>query len=229
MSGHDITSHFWVGGPPFFSSSLLVSGGARGSEGETIVASCRLFDVEGAPVNTFQVEFPSSEAGLIELEPFMTGLKMQGGIPQGHLVVTSAAGTRHFCRQQSGQCPQVVSSPALIGGREHSFIPIVLGAAREHLLLFVNASTEVSQVVVRLFYGSRSPEWTVSIPAYGCSAVSLEDELLRSFNDTSWQKGAVQGYVRLSPRVQSNVACQILERIPGETAESEQYRCLPAW
>ena len=229
MSGHDVTSHFWVAGPPFFSSSLIVSGAAKASQGEMISASCRLFDVEGAPVNTFEVEFPASEAGLIELEPFMTGLKMQGGIPQGHLVVTSPAGTKHFCRQQSGPCAQVASSPTLIGGREHSFVPIVLGAVREHLLLFVNASTEVSQVLVRLFYGSRSPEWTVSIPAYGCSAVSLEDELLRSFNDSSWQKGAVQGYVRLSPRVQSSVVCQILERIPGETPESEQFRCLPSW
>ena len=229
MSGHDVTSHFWVAGAPFFSSSLIVAGGARGSEGETIIASCRLFDVEGSPVNTFQVEFPSHEVGLIELEPFITGLKMQGGIAQGHLIVTSRDGTRHFCRQQSGPSAQVISSPALLGGREHSFLPIVLGAAREHLLLFVNASTELSQVVVRLFYGSRSPEWTVSIPAYGCSAVSLEDELLRSFNDSSWQKGAVQGYVRISPRVQASVACQILERIPGETAESEQFRCLQSW
>jgi hypothetical protein len=229
MSGHDVTSHFWVAGPPFFSSSLLVAGGARAAQGDSIVASCRLFDVDGAPVNTFQVEFPSTEAGLIELEPFMTGLKMQGGVQQGHLVVSSSADTRHFCRQQSGQCSQMVSAPRLLGGREHSFVPIVLGAAREHLVLFVNASTEVSQVVVRLFYGSRSPEWTLSIPAYGCSAVSLEDELLRSFNDSSWQKGAVQGYVRLSPRAQSSVACQILERIPGETSETEQFRCLQSW
>lgn len=229
MSVGDVTSHFWVGGAPFFSSSLLVSGGARKSNEETLVAACRLFDVDGAPVNSFQVEFPGREAGLIELEPFMTGLKMQGGIAQGHLVVSSPAGTRHFCRQQSGRCPQMLSAPTLIGGREHSFIPLVLGAAREHLLLFVNASTEVSQVTVRLFYGSRSPEWTVSIPAYGCSAVSLEDELLRSFNDSSWQKGAVQGYVRLSPRPQSSVACQILERIPGETAEFEEFRCLQSW
>jgi hypothetical protein len=229
MSGHDVTSHFWVAGPPFFSSSLIVAGGARGSEGETTLASCRLFDVEGSPVNTFHVEFPSNEAGVIELEPFMNGLKMQGGIAQGHLVVTSKSGIRHFCRQQSGLNAQVFSSPTLLGGREHSFLPIVLGAAREHLLIFVNASTEVSQVVVRLFYGSRSPEWTLSIPAYGCSAVSLEDDLLRSFNDSSWQKGAAQGYVRLSPRVQASVACQILERIPGETAESEQFRCLQSW
>ncbi len=229
MSGSEVTSHFWVGGAPFFSSSLLVSSGTRKWVDETLVASCRLFDVDGAPVNSFQVEFPVCEAGVVELEPFMTGLKMQGGIAQGHLVVTSPAGTKHFCRQQSGTHPQIVSAPTLIGGREHAFIPIVLGAAREHLLLFVNASAEVSQVTVRLFYGSRSPEWTVSVPAYGCSSVPLEDELLRSFSDTSWQKGAVQGYIRLSPRPQSSIACQILERIPGETAESEQFRCLQSW
>lgn len=229
MNSNDVTSHFWIGGGPFFSTSLVVSAGASGSPGETLLASCRLFDVDGAPVNSFSVEFPAGEAGVIELEPFMAGLKMQSGIPQGHLVVTSRSGTRHFCRQQSGQSAQLLSSPALIGGREHSFVPIILGAAREHLLLFVNAATEISQVTARLFYGSRSPEWTVSIPAYGCSAVSLEDDLLRSFNDASWQKGAVQGYVRLSPRVQSSVACQILERIPGETPECEQFRCLQSW
>jgi len=229
MSVTEVTSHFWVGAGPFFYSSIVVAAGERVPSEDRLLASCRLFDVDGSPVNSFSVEFPAGEAGIIELEPFLAGLKMQGGIAQGHLVVSSRAGTRHFCRHQSGPCPQLLSAPVLLGGREHSFVPIILGAAREHLLLFANAAAEVSQVTVRLFYGSRSPEWTVSIPPYGCSAVSLEDDLLRSFNDASWQKGAVQGYVRLSPRAQSSIACQILERIPGETPECEQFRCLQSW
>jgi hypothetical protein len=229
MGSSHVTDHFWVSGPPFFSSTLLVASGAQASSAGRLTTSCTLYDVDGVRVNSFEVEFPENEVGIIELEPFMAGLKMQGGIPQGHLEVISPLGCRHFCRQQTGSHLDLISAPRMILGRENSFVPLILGAWRSHVLLFVNAIDEVSQVVVRLFYGSRSPEWSLTIPAKGCLAVALEEELLNSFNDSSWSKGAVQGYLRISPRLHSSVACQVIERIPGETEEQEQFRCLLSW
>jgi hypothetical protein len=229
MSSDYVSDHFWVSGPSFFSSTLLVASGAAMSANGRVTTTCSLYDVDGIRVNSFDVEFPESEVGVIELEPFMAGLKMQGGIPQGHLEVRSPSGCRHFCRQQMGNHVDLLSSPRLILGRESAFIPLILGARRSHVALFVNAVDEVAQVVLRLFYGSRSPEWSLSIPAKGCLAVALEEELLSSFNDSSWNKGAVQGYLRISPRSQAQVACQVIEQIPGETEEQGQFRCLVSW
>jgi len=229
MSSECVTDHFWVSGPSFFSSTLLVASGASISDGGRVATSCALYDVDGVRVNSFEFEFPENEVGVLELEPFMAGLKMQGGIPQGHLEVRSPVGCRHFCRQQMGGHVDLLSSPRLIRGRESSFVPLILGARRSHVALFVNAADEVAQVVVRLFYGSRSPEWSLSVPAKGCLAVALEEELLSTFNDSSWTKGAVQGYLRISPRSQAQIACQVIEQIPGETEEQEQFRCLVSW
>jgi hypothetical protein len=231
MMQHDgqVVSHFWVAAPPFFSSTILVGAPGCSDPTESIAVQGELFDVEGLLIRTFGVEFPAKEVGIIELEPFMTGLKMQGGIAQGHLVLTSAAGTRHFCRQQVGGYVSVLSEPFATKGREMTCMPLLLGARREHLLMCVNTTREPGQVVVRLLYGTRSPEWTVQLPAYGCRAVSLEHELLSTFDDATWQKGVVQGYVRISPKAHSEVVCHILERSPSDNEDQESYRCLSSW
>jgi hypothetical protein len=229
MQEAEVVSHFWVAGPPFFSSTVLVASNTAGSAAGTILTTFELYDVEGAPVQKFQVEFPEREVGVVELEPFLVGLKMQGGIAQGHLVVKTRPGTRHFFRQQIGDQVDLINTPTLIKSREMTFLPLLLGARREHLVTLVNAGNEVGQVVVRLMYGTRSPEWTVHVPAYGCRTISLEHELLSTFDDSTWQKGIVQGYLRISPRGQSEIAFQMLERLPGETEEKENFRCMTSW
>ncbi len=235
MQDAEVISHFWVAGHlsaagrPFFSSTVCIASNSAGSSTSTITAEFELYDVEGAPVQRFHVEFPEREVGVIELEPFIAGLKMQAGIAQGHLVVKTPAGTRHFCRQQIGEHVDLINTPVPIKTREMTFLPLLLGSRREHLVTLVNIGQEVGQVVVRLLYGTRSPEWTVHIPAYGCRTISLEHELLASFDDTSWQKGIVQGYVRISPRAQSEIVFQMLERLPGETEEKENFRCMTSW
>jgi hypothetical protein len=224
-----IKSHFWIAAAPFFSSTILVASGSSGVAGETIEAQCELFDVDGTPIQRFQVEFPSREVGIIEVEPFMAGLKMQSGIIQGHLAVQSRAGTTHLCRQQVGDRADILTAPRGLKSREMSFMPLLLGGRREHLVVVVSTGPEDAQVVIRLLYGSRSPEWTVQIPGNGCRIVSLEHELLATFDDSSWHKGVMQGYLRISPRSQSAVVCQMVERLPGETEEHQSYRSVSSW
>lgn len=228
MHDGEVVSHFWVAGPPFFSSTLLVASGAISQIAGAIGVSCELFDVDGVLVQTFSVEFPEREVGIIELEPFLAHLKMHAGIPQGHLVVRSRAGTRHFMRQQVGGHVDLLKAPVPVKSREMAFMPLLLGAHREHLVTLLNVGDEVGQVVVRLLYSTRSPEWTVHVPPRGSRVFSLEHELLASFDDNSWQKGVVQGYLRLSPRVQTEVVCQMVERIPGEQEDAEIFRSLTA-
>jgi hypothetical protein len=226
MQDSGVVSHFWVAGPPFFSSTLLVASGVVGGAGSTIAVDCELFDVDGTPVHSFSVQFPESETGVIELEPFLSHLKMQAGIPQGHLVVRSKAGTRHFVRQQVGDHVDILKAPFASKSREMTFIPLLLGGHREHLVTLLNVGDQVAQVVIRLLYSTRSPEWTVHVPPHGTRVFSLEHELLATFDDSSWHKGVVQGYLRVSPRAQSEVVCQMIERMPGEGENSESFRCM---
>jgi hypothetical protein len=229
MQDSEVVSHFWVAGPPFFSSTLLVARGALGAAGASVKVVGEVFDVDGALAQTFEVEFPERETGVIELEPFLTNLKMQAGIPQAHLLVRSPLGTRHACRMQIGSHVDIIKSPIAIKSREMTFMPLLLGSRREHLITLLNQGDQTGQVVVRLLYGSRSPEWTVHIPARGSRVVSLERDLLATFDDTSWQKGIVQGYLRLSPRAQSEVVCQMIEKLPGESEDKESFRIVTSW
>lgn len=229
MTDATVTNHFWVAGPPLFSSTVLVSSAALETPNGTLKASCELFDVDGVKAQSFKVEFPESEVGILEIEPFISALKAQGGILQGHLVVTTRADTKVMCRLQVGNQVDLISEPKTIQSREMGFMPLLLGAKREHLLVFVNTGADTSQVVTRLLYGSRSPEWTTQIPPHGCRVVSLEHEFLSTFDDVSWQKGVVQGYLRISPRAQSSVICQMIESAPGEIEGQFLHRSVSAW
>ncbi len=203
-----------------------MASGTAGEPKALIEAECDLFDLEGVFIQSFKVEFPESDVGVIELEPFISPLKLVLGFPQGHLVVKSRSDTRHLVRQAIGQSAEVVTPPRVISGREMAFVPLVLGPRRNHIVVIVNTLSEAAQVNIRLMYGERSPEWSVDIPASGCRAIPLELELLSGFDDTSWQRGVVQGYLRLSPRGNSAVSCQVVEQLPGEDGSQELIRTL---
>jgi hypothetical protein len=207
----------------------MVASGSVGEPGARVSVQCELYDVDGAHIQNFTVDFPEREVGVIELEPMLSSLKMRSGIAQGHLVVRSRAGTKHLCRQQAGDSVSFSGSPRAIKSREMTFLPLLLGARREHIVTLLNQSDEGGQVVIRLMYGTRSPEWTVDVPARGTRAISLENELLATFDDVTWQKGVVQGYLRLSPRAQSEIVCQMIERSPAEGDDKEHFRFMTAW
>jgi hypothetical protein len=229
MSVVETTSHFWVAAPPLYSSTLLVAPGVDTSGQGRAQTRLEIFDLDGTQVNSVDVEFPASEVGFVELEPFTSALKMQGGVAHGHLKVTSPPGTRHLFRQTIGSSVVLYQDPVPVASRESSFIPVVIGGRREHMVVLVNAGEEEGQIACRLFYANRSPEWTLTVPAHGSRVLSLENELLASADQKVWEKGAVQAYVRFSGKQQSPIAGHLIERALGESPEHDQYRCLLSW
>jgi hypothetical protein len=229
MSAVETTSHFWVAAPPLYSSTLLVAPGTDPSGQGRAKVRLEIFDMDGAQVNSVEVEFPSSEVGFVELEPFTAALKMQGGVAHGHLKVTSSEGTRHIVRQSIGSSVVLYQDPVPVAPRENSFIPVVIGGRREHMVVLVNGGEQEGQIACRLFYGNRSPEWTLTVPGNGSRVLSLENELIASADQKAWEKGALQAYVRLSGKHQSPITGHIIERTLGESPEQDLYRCLLSW
>jgi hypothetical protein len=229
MSVVETTSHFWVAAPPLYSSTLLVAAGSDVGAGGRIKTDLEIFDLDGTQVNSVQVEFPAGEVGIIELEPYTSALKMQGGVAHGHVKVTSPVGTRHLCRQMIGSSVALYQDPAHINYRESAFLPLIVGGRREHMLVLVNSGEEESQVACRLFYGNRSPEWALAVPGNGSRIISVENDLLATTDDRAWEKGALQSYLRLTGRHQSPIAGHIIERTLGESPDQDSYRCLTSW
>ena len=229
MSAVETTSHLWGAAPPLYSRTLLVAPGADSSGQGRATTRLEIFDTDGTQVNSVEVEFPSSEVGFVELEPFTAALKMQGGVAHGHLKVTSSEGTRHLFRQSIGSSVVLYQDPVPVASRENSFIPVVIGGRREHMVVLVNGGAEEGQIACRLFYGNRSPEWTLTVPGNGSRVLSLENELIASADQKAWEKGALQAYVRLSGKLQSPIAGHIIERTLGESPEQDLYRCLLSW
>ena len=229
MSDVENTSHFWVAAPPLFSSALLVATGDDVAEKGRAKTHIDIFDLDGILVNSVDVEFPAGEVGFVELEPFTAALKMQGGVAHGHLKVTSPVGTRHLCRQAIGSSVILYQDPVPVKNRENSFIPVVIGGRREHMLVLVNSGGEEGQIACRLFYGNRSPEWTLTVPANGSRVLSLENDLVAAADQKAWEKGALQAYVRFTGKHQSPIAGQVIERTLGESPEQDLYRSLHSW
>ena len=229
MSVVETTSHFWVASPPLFSSTLLVATGDGSAGSGRAKTRLDIFDLDGSQVNSVEVEFPSCEVGFVELEPFTSALKMQGGVAHGHLKVTSPIGTRHLYRQTIGTSVVLYQDPAPVHNRESSFIPVVIGGRREHMLVLVNAGEEEGQISCRLFYGNRSPEWTLTVPGNGSRVLSIESDLLAAADQKAGDKGALQAYVRLTGKHQSPIAGHIIERTLGESPDQDLYRSLHSW
>jgi hypothetical protein len=224
----DTVSHFWIAAHPYFATQILAVPPCAPNEepAKTEQVECNIYDVDGVKVNTVSVEFPGSTVGVVELEPFISGLKLESGLQHGHVEVTSRGGTRHMCRITSSNGAMQCTEPVLLRSRDSSFIPVTLSAQREQMVVVVNAGSEVAQVTCRLFYGSRSPEWNLVIPPHGSKLVSLHDDLLVTQDDRSWEKGSVQSYIRMNSRYQGPVSCFAVERVPGETFSQDSYRTL---
>lgn len=229
MSVVETTSHFWVAAPPLYSTTLLVASGSDVGGGGRVKTDLEIFDLDGTLVNSVQVEFPCGEVGIIELEPYTSALKMQGGVAHGHVKVTSPLGTRHLCRQMIGSSVALYQDPAQVHHRESVFLPLIVGGRREHMLVLVNAGEEESQISCRLFYGNRSPEWALAVPANGSRVVSVENDLLATTDDRAWEKGALQSYLRLTGRHQAPISGHVIERTLGESPDQDSYRCLTSW
>lgn len=229
MSLAETVSNFWIANPPSFSSTLFLSAEDQAATDGRVSTSLDLFDVDGEKINSIEVQFPASEVGVVELEPFAAGLKMQGGIAHGHICVRSPRGTRHLLRQSVGSNVCVYHDPAPVKARESAFIPVVLGGRREHMLVLVNASEEEGQVGCRFYYGNRSPEWTLTIPPRGSRVLSVESEMLASADDRAWEKGSLQAYLRLTGKHSAPISGQIIERVLGESPEQDTFRCLTSW
>lgn len=229
MSSVDVTSHFWVASSPSLSSTLfVVPGDIEVSEGRSLTV-LELYDVDGVKVNSVEVEFPSAEVGVVEIEPFVTGLKVQAGIAHGHLAVTSLAGSRHVVRQAMKGQVSIFSDPTVIRSRESCFAPLTLSSRREHIVALVNASSEEAELTLRLFYGSRSPEWSVVVPGHGSKLISLEEDLLYTVDDRVWEKSQLQSYIRVTSKGTAQIVCQVLERVCGDTPEQDLLRTITTW
>lgn len=229
MNSADVTSHFWVASSPTLSSTLfVVPGDLEVSEGRSLTV-LDLYDVDGVKVNSVEVEFPSAQVGVVEIEPFATGLKVQAGIAHGHLSVTSLGGSRHVVRQSMNGHISLFSDPTVIRSRESCFAPLTLSARREHIIALVNAAPEEGEITLRLFYGSRSPEWSVVVPGNGSKLISLEEDLLYTADDRVWEKSQLQSYVRVTSKGSAQIACQVLERISGDSPEQDVFRTVTTW
>jgi len=158
MSASDTTSHFWIASDPFFSTTLLVAPESTGVSEDKACSSLELYDVDGVRVNSVDVEFPPEQVGVIELEPFMSALKMQGGVRHGHVALVSQGQAQHMCRYALHEQISLTRAPTIVRSRESCFVPLVIGGQREHVVALVNSGLETSQIALRVFYANRSPE-----------------------------------------------------------------------
>ena len=202
-----VVSHFWFCCYPAFTTRLFFSAATKETLAEESIIE--IYDCDGALINAAEVSFNDTSVGVLELEPFVAGCKLESGLKHGHVIVRSASGVRHQCRVESRKSGTLFSVQKEIQKRRDHFVPICFMPDRTNYLALVSHSSEESSVRARVFCGSRTPKLDLVVPAQGGRVFQVES----LFPEYSYlEERQVKAYVRLSLLSGGTVGCMAFDR-----------------
>lgn len=203
--------HLWVGSFPFIDSFLIISPDP-GCESPSSV-SVRCFDPDGAFANEFSINIEPGAPGLIEIEPLLGSIKLEGGMKHAHLEIECPIGVQVLTRLVSREGAVLLGEPSVIDEHRSAFFPVQVLNEHSSMLCIVNAGDETSNLKCRLFLGSRTPDISLSIPARGSRIISLEAEFSEYLQA---ERGKIQQvYTRLGTRGGAPLTVQLFECFVG--------------
>jgi hypothetical protein len=223
---------FWVSTFPFFESTLFVAppfvdrsacGAGEETTGTFVASSVTLFDADGGVVNEFTVEVEPGRVGIVELDQFLGGCKLESGLRHAQMRVVSPPGTRQLCRLHGRAGAQIVEESSRLTRQRSVFFPVRLAPQLEHVVCFINLGGEPAVAKCRLLVGNRTPEVFVEVPANGARLLSLTTEF-GDFGAGGGGDGA-QAYVRLSTKGDAVLGAQVLQRVVArdERVDNDAY------
>ena len=207
----ELVSHFWVSAYPYFDSSLISVQSIDSANSDRAQIRLDFLDADGRPFNEVSLSYDQRETGILELEPFMSGCKLESGMKHAHLVVRSPKNVRHQLRIHTREAVSFLGALAPLNRVAVPCLPIWFSERRSNFLSVINQSEIVAQVKCRLFFGSRSPELVINIPPLGIRLIHLESQ----FPEISAKERGVQAYARLVTLNEASCGVQFLECAEG--------------
>jgi len=182
-----------------------------------------LFDADGGLVNEFTVEVEPGRVGVIELDQFLGGCKLESGLRHAQMRVVSPPGTRHVCRLHGHAGARMIAESSRITRHRSVFFPVVVAPQVDNVVCFINVGDEAAVAKCRLLVGNRTPEAFVEVPAHGARLLSLAAE----FGELRGAGGGdgAQAYVRLSTKGDAILGAQVLQRVfaRDERSDNDAY------
>lgn len=213
----EVVSHFWAASYPFFETTLFVTPSLASLP--TAPTRIRLYDADGEVVNDLSVEVEPGRVGVFELEQFLGGCKLEGGLKHAHIEVNSPAGTRHLCRMHARSGVSLHAEATELSHLRSVFFPLSFARGVDSVVCFVNYSTEPATAKLRLFVGSRNPEMFVEIPGRGARVVSVAADFGEFVGGGEADLGP--GYVRLSTKGDARLGVHLIQRLAARDERSE--------
>ncbi|MDC0358234.1 hypothetical protein OAO01_05400 [Oligoflexia bacterium] len=213
----EVRSHFWVCSFPFFETTLFILPPVCSEESSctsTFESLVSFFDADGSLINEVSVVVPKAEIGVLEVDQCMGSCKLEGGLKHGHIVVTSAPGSKHFCRMHTGEGAALLGEPTVLQKEQSNFFPLTFSEEKSSFLCVVNHGEEEAHLKCRLFLGKRTPDFSCSVPAFGSRVFNVESEF-SEYTDIS-EGQLIQAYLRLSSRGSQPVGVLLVERTDNE-------------
>ena len=187
-----------------------------------------VYDSDGDLVNEVLVRFPATELGMIEMSPFLGGCKLDSGFKHGRIAVRSDFPCQHLVRIQSRDSAVMAGDLMSLDAQHPLAMPFIADQKRSSMLVLVNEGSAETEVRVKLYLSTRSPEIRQRIPPGGSRLVLLE----RAFSDCLEGESAKlgRGYIKLTTTLNagsaerdSRIGVQLVERIL-RTPENEALR-----
>ncbi|MBX7137474.1 MAG: hypothetical protein K1X83_05770 [Oligoflexia bacterium] len=201
--------NLWVSTYPFFESTLLFSFEEKLQAVGPVPVQILFFDPDGSLFNEVQIELDPTRTGLLELEPFMGGCKLEAGLKHAHVEVRSLPGVRTTSRIHASTGACIMGAPCELTSRHSAFFPVLMSAERSPLMVLVNRSNIEAAIRLRLYCAKRMPEMQTSVPAHGARLVSVATD----FPEFVPEEGArgVPAYLRISCLNGAECGVQLLD------------------
>lgn len=201
--------HFWACSYPSIKTAVFAVRQPGGALKQPL--GMRIYDPDGSLINEAEFDFPSEQAGILELEGLLEGCKLESGFKHAHLELHVPDGVRPFVRMHTRSGAFIQGEPALVNSRKGAFVPVMFSQNHSGFLVLVNHGRCDMSVRCRLFCGRRNPELTQMVPAMGARLVSIPAH----FSEFSMREGAApaQGYFRITAVGDGDCGVQLIESV----------------
>lgn len=208
---------YWVSTYPMFETTLYLSNSSNALEpdfektaSEELEVELKFYDPDGNLFNSSKINVPNDELLAVNLAPFMSSSKLQGGLKHARLEVNGCNKLLSCIRLYAKETQDVLEPIRFISVDKADFYKLHFAIDRLAYLAITNPSSDEEVVRLKVFTAKHELEVKLEIPGNGArvyEVASLFPKLIALREEKSFP-----AYLRLVTRSKVELGVQFYEQ-----------------